>query len=291
VDVIPNYNPDTPAANDQLFVVIGAQRTGTNILRETLNTNDQIAMLGEVLTPSRAPAHWNNFLRDLAVGSTHGAAGNGEAEALLDRYFDFVRYRIRNHWEGDKKRRSHAFGIDIKYNQLRQIQPSNWDLSSPFILSYFRSRGATLIHTTRNVIHCAISAMIASKRNLWHNYDGVVIDRRYHIDIEDCLAIARTITRDHHRFLDSGRDNKVVTCQYESLIRDLERAGSGEHIPEGPGPLRNIATGLRVAFDFRHDRRLKKAINVDYSTLLSNYDTLVRRLENTEFARLVSTLT
>ena len=41
--------------SDLLFVVIGAQRTGTNILREILNSNQQIAMLGEVLAAS--PAH------------------------------------------------------------------------------------------------------------------------------------------------------------------------------------------------------------------------------------------
>ena len=43
------------------FVVIGAQRTGTNILRTVLNTNEEIAMLGEVMSPSPAPAHWDNF--------------------------------------------------------------------------------------------------------------------------------------------------------------------------------------------------------------------------------------
>ena len=290
MEVRPDYNSDNHAAHDQLFVVIGAQRTGTNILREILNTNDQIAMLGEVLTPSRAPAHWNNFLRGLPPGSSN-AAGPAEAEALIDRYFDFVRFRIRNHWEGERKRRSHAFGIDIKYNQLRQIGPSNWERDCPFILSYLRSRGATLVHTTRNVIHSAISALIASKRNLWHNYNGAIIDSRYHINIDDCLAIARTITRDHDGFLEYVSDSKVVNCSYESLVRDLERAGFGERIPEGPGPLSDIAIALRCAFDFRYDRRLEKAINVGYSTLLSNYDALARRLENSEFARLVSTLT
>ena len=54
----------------QLFAVIGAQRTGTNLLREILNTNDQIAMLGEVLSPSPAPAHWDNFCRGLRARST-----------------------------------------------------------------------------------------------------------------------------------------------------------------------------------------------------------------------------
>src|SRR5260370_42376892 len=104
---------DTSARDIRLFVVIGAQRTGTNILREILNTNEQIAMLGEVLSPSPAPAHWDNFCRGLPVRSASPATG-GEAESLLDRYFNFVQYRIRNHWEGNKKSRNGAFGVDIK---------------------------------------------------------------------------------------------------------------------------------------------------------------------------------
>ena len=59
----PDDNTDTSVGGYRLFVVIGAQRTGTNILREILNTNERIAMLGEVLMPSPAPADWDNFCR------------------------------------------------------------------------------------------------------------------------------------------------------------------------------------------------------------------------------------
>ena len=236
----------TPLASGvHLFVVIGAQRTGTNILREILNTNEQIAMLGEVLTPSPAPAHWENFCRTLPVRTLHPASV-GEAEALLDRYFEFVRYRIRNHWEGNRKSRSHAFGVDIKYNQLRDIAPANWSSSSPaFILGYLRSRGATLIHTTRNVIHCAISTLIASQRNVWHNYDGAVIDRSYHLDIQECLAYARTILKHREAFIEAASGCKIVNCRYESLIEDIARAGSQEEIPAAPGSFMGYRASAR----------------------------------------------
>ena len=274
----------------QLFVVIGAQRTGTNILRETLNTNEQIAMLGEVLSPSPAPAHWDNFCRGLPVRSVLPAS-IGEAESLLDQYFDFVQYRIRNHWEGNRKKNGRAFGVDIKYNQLRRIAPVNWDSKSlPFILFYLRSRGATLIHTTRNVIHCAISTLIASQRKLWHNYDGVVIDRSYQIDVEECLRFARMVLRDRDAFLKSVEGCKVINCCYENLIADIKRAGSQQEIPEGAGPLRDIAEALGSSFEFRYDRRLQKAINVPYSRLLSNYDGVVKRLKDSEFSAFVSSL-
>src|SRR5271170_1810451 len=191
---------DTSSRKVQLFVVVGAQRTGTNILREILNTNHEIAMLGEVLTPSPAPAHWDNFCRSLPVRSVLPASFS-EIESLLDQYFEFVRYRILNHWEGNRKRHSHTFGVDIKYNQLRDIAPANWNSPTPFLLGYLRSRGATVIHITRNVIHCAISGMIAEQRNLWHNYDGVAIDRSYHLDVGECLAYARTIQQRRDAFV------------------------------------------------------------------------------------------
>jgi LPS sulfotransferase NodH len=289
----PNYEregTDASRRSVHLFVVIGAQRTGTNILREILNTNEQIAMLGEVLTPSPAPAHWENFCRTLPLRNINPESAS-EAEALLDRYFEFVQYRIRNHWEGNRKSRSHAFGVDIKYNQLRQIAPANWSPSSrAFILGYLRSRGATFIHTTRNPVHCSISTMIASQRNVWHNYDGAVIDRRYHLDIQECLEYARTIIRHREAFIEASSACKVVNCSYENLTEDIARAGTEQEIPEAPGPLQDIAQALESSFTFRYDRRLQKAINIPYRKLISNYDLLVRQLKDSEFSSLASAL-
>jgi hypothetical protein len=288
--VLVDSNTRSQADFVHLFVVIGAQRTGTNLLREILNTNEQIAMLGEVLLPSAAPAHWNNFCRKLPVRRL--PTTYGEAESLLDQYFEFVEYRIRNHWEGNKKSDSHAFGVDIKYNQLTGIVPADCEpvLSCPFVFCYLRGRGATLIHTTRNVIHCAISAIIASRRNFWHNYEGAVINRSYHVDAEECLAYARTIIRHRDRFQAAANDCKVVNCRYESLVDDIKRSGPQPEIPEGPGPLHDIAMALGAPFRFRYDGRLQKAINIPYSRLLSNYDAFVRRLRDSEFSALASTL-
>jgi LPS sulfotransferase NodH len=289
VRVLANSDNCLGGSVSHLFVVVGAQRTGTNLLRETLNTNKEIAMLGEVLTPSPAPAHWDNFCRNLPRRSFLPAT-RSETDSLLDQYFKFVQYRIRNHWEGNKKHDSHALGVDIKYNQLRQIAPANWNSSSPFILGYLRSRGITLIHTTRNVIHSAVSTLIASQRNVWHNYNGAVIARTYHVDAEECLAYARTILEYRDAFIKAASGCKVVNCSYESLIEDIGRACADEEIREAPGPLRDIAQALGCVFKFRYERRLKKAIDLPYSRLLLNYDDLVRRLRDSEFSALASTL-
>lgn len=280
-----------PGTGVRLFVVIGSQRTGTNLLREILNTNELIAMQGEVLCPSPAPAHWENFIRGQPAGR-FPSSDPREVEALLDHYFRFVLYRIRNHWMGADKSHCHAIGVDIKYNQLRELAPSNWPSSAPpFLLSYLKARGATLIHATRqNLIHCALSAMIADQRSFWHNYEGVVVDQRYLVDAEQCLNFARTILIDRATFSKAADGCKIIECRYEDLAAEIERVSPGGEIPDAPGPLRDVAHGLQVPFQFTNNGRLQKAINVPYSQLLLNRDDLIHALANSEFSEFASTL-
>jgi len=280
-----------PGSGVRMFVVVGAQRTGTNLLREILNTHDQIAMLGEVLSPSSAPAHWENFLK-FQVPGIFPAPGLQATTALLDRYFEYVLYRIRNCWVDGDKSRCRAIGVDIKYNQLRYLAPSGWDAdAAPFLLQYLRSRGVTLIHVTRkNVIHCAISALVAQERKLWHNYEGVAVDRRFTVDPELCLDYARSVARDRRSFLDSVAGCKVVEVSYEDLAGEIADAGPGAELPEQPGPLRDIVRAIEVPFAFRWTGRLHKAINVPYSELLSNLEVLTAALKQSEFSALAPTL-
>jgi LPS sulfotransferase NodH len=284
-------HPIFPGTNVKLFIVTGAQRTGTNLLREILNTNDQVAMLGEILSPSSAPAHWENFLR-AHPDAASPVSSPSDMEALLDRYFQFVLYRIRNHWISGDKSRCRAMGVDIKYNQLRQLAPIHWDPAEPpFLLAYLRARGATLIHTTRrNVIHCVISAMIATQRNFWHNYEGVAINRRYHIDVDQCLKFAQRIVADRDVFVESIRGCKVVDCCYEDLTAEIGKADPVGEILVASGVLRNIADALGVPFRFRYDGRLRKAIDIPYSQLLLNQQALALALRQSEFSAFASTL-
>jgi LPS sulfotransferase NodH len=274
-----------------MFVVIGTQRTGTNILREILNTNTEIAMLGEILSPSTAPAHWDNFLRDQSLKNI-GTANAAEYDALLDRYFNFIRYRIRNHWVHNLKSQSSIIGVDIKYNQLRSITPRDWSSDEmPFLLHYFLSRDFTFIHTIRrNVMHCALSALIASQRKLWHNYDGVVIDRTYYINVDECLQYARMIVNDRNTFVRCAKGSKIVASYYHTLLDDIARAAPGGKIPEGPGSLEEIARALDISFQFHYDGRLQKAINVPYSRVVSNFNELISALKSSELSTYASML-
>jgi hypothetical protein len=226
------------------------------------------------------------------LSSPLSLATAAETEALLNRYFQHVQYRIRNHWAGLAKRMSRAIGVDIKYDQLRQIEPTGWSFeATPFLIGYLRSRDAIIVHTIRrNVIECAISVLIAQRRNLWHNYDHVAIDRSYRINPAECLYYARTIVEEQNRFLSNSERCRLVECTYEDLVMDIARTNGCGTIVEGPGPLREIATALQVSYDFRDEGHLRKAIDVPYSKLLSNYDEFRRELEKSEFAAMVAEL-
>jgi hypothetical protein len=274
-----------------MFVVVGAQRTGTNILREILNTHHDIAMLGEILSPSAAPAHWDNFLsgrpeRNLARASA------ADVEELLDEYFAFVRYRIREHWARGLKSDARTIGVDIKYNQLRRIAPGGWSTSDqPFLVRYLVSRGFTFVHAVRNNgIHRAISESIATQRQFWHNYRGVVIDSTYRIDIAACLERARTIEKERAGFISFSRGSRIVTSYYSELERDIARTLPDGAIPEAPGALREVARALEVPYNFYYDGRLQRAINMPYSRVISNYEELARAVEASEFSAFASTL-
>ncbi|HXY02501.1 MAG TPA: sulfotransferase [Terriglobales bacterium] len=273
------------------FVVVGAQRTGTNLLREILNTNPGIAMLGEIFTPSSAPAHWDNFVATLPHSERSPATAH-EVRQTLDRYLNFVNYRVRNFWIDGDKSGARAIGVDIKYNQLRSVAPSNWQCTAiPYLVDYLETARAVFVHVVRrNLIHCAISAMIAEQRNIWHNYQGVPIDRSFTIDPSACIDLARSITRDRDGFARCSTDAFVVECCYEDLVSSIERAGTKSLITFDEGPLPLISRALGVEFQFRYDGGLRKAINIPYPRLIANHRDLVAAVTHSEFAAFAPTL-
>jgi hypothetical protein len=315
-----------PGTGVRVFVVTGTQNTGTDLLREVLNTNEGIAMVAEILTPCPPPGqgtldrvtvsrnldhpfectgtgaveprpglnyrgHWGNFLRQLPPG-VFPAANAADAELLVDHYFRFLLDQIHHHWAHADKSRCRAIGAEIKYSHLGQLAPMNWDASAaPFILDYLRSRGVMLIHATRkNLIHSALSAMITPQIKIPHHDDETVIDRGYAVDIDECLAYARKIAHERDTFLKLAKDFTIIECCYEDLTRDLARSNAEGEIADGPGPLREIAKALGVPFCFRHDGRIGQSVNVPYSRWLSNWDVLVQTVGQSEFSSFVTTL-
>jgi hypothetical protein len=314
----------------RLFVVTGTQRTGTNLLRELLNTNSSLAMMAEILTPCVPPGHrnpgppypdqsekeaassyqlpgmspgfvsldldqdayWGNFLRTLPSDS-FPATTAAEAEALLDRYFEFLLDLIRRRWADGQKRNVRAIGVDIKYTHLHRLAPHRWDAKAQsFLLSYFRARGVTLIHAVRrNMVHCTISDLAVRRTGRVHNYAHQTMDGRFTIDSAEFLGWARRIVRDREMFRRQAAGLDMVEYEYEDLVHDLTRAEDGTgRISPGDGPLRTISAALDVPFEFVDRGSLKKSINIPYSQLLSNYNEFLQAVKQSEFCEFASSL-
>lgn len=240
-------------------------------------------MLGEVFTPHPAPAHWANFLD--RTNHRFPPPTSADAASLLDEYFRFVEYRIRNYWHGNIKALSSALGLDIKYDQLWEVTPDDRPpTSAPFLLVYFKKHQALLIHMNRkDVIKCAISEIIAQQRNLWHNYDGATIGRAYYVNPNDCINRARRIEQRRTEFERLSKGCRVIDANYEQLAAAIADAAAGQ-IAEEADPLRDIARALRVPSRFSYDGRLRRAIGVPYSILISNHAELRRAVADSEFS-------
>lgn len=275
----------------RLFMVVGTQRTGTNLLREILNSSEKIVMVAEVMIPYADTCHWNHFAATLRPGSLpppDEAAGL----ALLDRYFDYLHAEIQAKWNGPAKCGAFANGLDIKCDQLRLIEPACWPTAQgPFILHHARRRGTLLINTIRrNVIHCAISFLIGTQRDFWHNYEGRGFERAYTLDVGECLAYARLIVAQQRELEIFARGCSVVTCYYEDLAETVAAAGPGGDLSGHPGPLQGIASALGISCRFSFDGRLQRAINRPYSEVISNHRALVAALRSSEFAAFADTI-
>ena len=299
-----NNRPLFAGTETKLFVVIGFQRTGTEILSEILNTHEDITAFQEILLPSYEQEFaiglhlisegiypLDNFLRENSC-SKLSLVSSTESESLLDRYFEYIQGRVRQSARSSSKRQGRLIGINVKYSQLNDHNPGLWDSNAPpFLLCYLKSRGVQLIHTTRkNVIHCAISSMIATQRGVWHDYEGASIEQAYFIDIDKCLESARRLVRERESFLRFAHQFSFVPCCYEDLCRDLIRAAPDTEIPDAPGPLQDIAAALDIPFRFQYSGNLRKAIRIPYSQLISNSADLIEAIKRSEFSDLASTL-
>lgn len=303
-----------PSTGVQVFVVTGAPDTGTDLLRTVLNTNAGIAMVSEILMPcpppgegiSESPApsdlnipyqcqgtgtlenrpglnyrgHWGNFLRQLPP-DRFPARNAVEAETLLDQYFSFLLDCIRHSWAQADKSACRAIGVEIKYHHLAHLAPLNWDASSPpFLLDYLRSRGVTLIHATRNVIHSVLSSMIKCARD----EKTEALD----VDIEEFLTRVRRIADERESFLKLTKDFTVIECRYEDLLQDTARHDSNGIIIEGCGPLRHVATSFGVPYRFRVDPLWTRPAEIPYSQLVPNWQALIEAIRQSELKDFVS---
>jgi len=276
-----------------VFALVACQRTGTQLLREILNSSSAIALLAEPFSASPEPVYWQNFVRTLP-SSEFPPQSAGDALALVDRYVALIRRDVDRtcEWYGGSKSQLRAVGLDVKYNQLRCANPIFSDLrTQPLLIEYFRARQIPIVHLVRgNLAHNALSMIIANMRRVWHTYDGRPIEGRYRVSPADLIGYMVWIKEERDEFMRLAQDLTIQMFVYEDLVDDLSRINAAGDFPEDTRVLSRLATFLDVPNHFRNDRQMRKVINRPYSDILENCDELVAALEMSGFSEFAPTL-
>jgi hypothetical protein len=265
------------------FVLVGSQRSGTNFVREVLNTHPKVHVHGEVMWPSPHPAVWHNFLRTCSYRS-QPAILDADASQLFDDYLVHLSEDTRrgNPMKADSVS---MIGIDIKYNQMRTAGPLIQDLSAPpFLFGYLRDRRIPLLHVLRrNLLHQALSLVIAESRGIYHNYGGRTFDGNLVVEpsrvVERCYWIAEQ--RALFRQMSSG--SEVHDLAYEDLADLCDQDSSEDKLDASSEVVAGLTAFLAVDADFRRPKSISKVINRPYRKILSNYEELKRAILVSEF--------
>jgi LPS sulfotransferase NodH len=278
---------------DAPFALIACQRSGTHFLREILNSNPCIALLAEPFSRFNRSVYWHNYSRSLPEDQ-YPPQHMDAAMALVDRYMEAILDDVQENsvWYGGPKSPVKALGLDVKYNQLKCVTPMFTDLrTQPLLLDYFRNRRFTIIHMVRkNVVHAAVSAIIANIRSVWQNHDGSVIQGRFTIPPAELFQYAWWIKDERAEFLRLAHGLPILTCVYEDLVADLRRTDAEGYFSENSTALRPIAEMLDVPNRFQNRQRISKVINRPYAEILENYDELVDAIRYSEFSEFADTL-
>jgi hypothetical protein len=268
------------------FVLVGIQRSGTNLLREVLNTNPRVTLLGEVLLADHTlPTSWHYFVRSLGSRSIPPWS-ESDAIALMDDYFYFLEYEINgNFWYNFDGRPKAAIGLDFKYNELKFISPVFRDLRQPpFLVDYFRLRNVRVLHLVRrNVVQLALSAVVANARQLWHNWENQD-SGQYTVNPDQLLHFVRWAVTEREAFRELAGSLEVLECAYEDLLEDISHVEEAGRLSSSSRLLSDLASFLGVTNDFYLPSRLHKAINRPYADVITNFEEIVRVVKASEFA-------
>ena len=196
------------------FLIAGIQRTGTTLIRTTLNKHPDILSHGEVF-----------FM---------GTGGRGKVsvrrgfQASIDegyRYFvdRTLARRIRHYFARDSLVREYldalystpgysAIGFKIMFGQTKRY---------PAVLSYIRESKVHVIHVIRkNVFRTMLSALTKQARGLAHS-TGVAENVTVRVPIENLVQRLKTIRRDGTRWKDVLDGHPAyLAVTYEAFVED-----------------------------------------------------------------------
>jgi LPS sulfotransferase NodH len=266
----------------QPVFVIGAQRSGTTVLREVLNTNPAVALLGELFDTG---SHQRDFAWFASEHKLPRAADYAEAERQL---WGFLR-----HVRGLVPATAARFGFDVKYSQLRTLAPLYEPLSAvPAMVQFIHASRALVVHVVRdNILQAALSEMVARSRAVWHHRGQQSIEQPVEIDCRVLGVIMRQKQADREIFTAQMRAYpRLATCEYGEIVRGLDACDAAGRLVGPDNPFFAIADFLGVERRFDRGQLMRKVIQRPYREIVANYREMVASVRRTEFARFIETI-
>lgn len=242
------------------FVIVGTQRTGTTLIRTSLDSHPEVACSGEVFKTGRRPykepdGYWA-FCREAPLNRLrHYVARRRNCQVFLTRLLSRPGAR--------------AIGFKMMYSHA---------LRYPQVIDYIRRGGLRVIHVTRrNYLRTLISRDVARLTGVYHRTAGSATSSRESITLDPSTLVQRlqNVSREEQAWDELLRGHSAVhKLSYEDFVES--RAAVTQ------GLLQFLELGYATL-----SSTLEKLNPSDLRQLIRNYDEVEAVLKPTPFHSLL----
>jgi hypothetical protein len=264
-------------------VLLARQRSGTNALRDVLDSHPAVFCLPEVFQSQPSPkarheveANYFNFL-DERRGEIKGVLTSEEAQEAL--FLEYLRFLGSF---SDKPQ----MVVDIKYNSAHNVDAPWRDLAAePTLFAYIRRNGIRVLNLRRrNYLRYYLSWLKTERTRKYHlhasgpNGAVKVEDEGIELDLDEMvfrLELCRNEDQLIHRML--GGYANYTAIEYEELFPRI-----GE--PPADAVLERVAEWMGIEPDFKKSQpRYRKQSVLPLEKAITNFEEVAEALRGTEF--------
>lgn len=236
----------------QPFVIVGIQRTGTNLLVTSLNSHPDILCIGETfLSRGMSPYDYGRY-RKLSWGRRlgHYLDRRRQMRCYLTDYYMAPGYA--------------AIGFKLMQSQARQY---------PVVWEYLRERDAKVIRVVRcNQLKVLVSRILLKRTGLPHTTTRLC-SPRLQLPTWNLKRRLDSITRENERWSILLADVEYLPITYERVLSDRQTE------------FRRVLEFLRVDLDVALHSPFQKLTPNRLQDVIQNYADVVRCLSGTRYEK------
>jgi hypothetical protein len=263
--------------DSDVVVMLARQRSGTNPLRDVLDTHADLFCTPEVFHDRPSPdAHLEvetnffSFVERHPQGSLSRAHGWGQQQAIFRDFLDFLR--------GFTEKRFVV--VDVKYNATHHLNAA-WKFISaePTMFPFIRNDRLYVLNLTRrNYLRYYLSQSKANRSQSWTALSTTrPRDDKIALDVEDMVR-SLELCRAENEIIDrsfAGYE-RYLNVDYADLFPTMGAPVSGD-------ALARITGWLGLDGDFQNDPAYRKQAVLGLSETIENYDEVAQALAGTPF--------